>query len=120
MHCMENKEKKSSEKEQNNEQKIYPHQLPLATLLVSFIGILNGKAWEDLGLISNPDTGEVKQDLKRAKISIDSVEFLFNQIKGELEAEDKKQIENLLANLRMNYVEKYEESQKSTQPDKSK
>ncbi|NLL61369.1 MAG: DUF1844 domain-containing protein [Candidatus Atribacteria bacterium] len=117
---MDNKEKESPEKEQSNEQKIYPHQLPLATLLVWFIGILNSKAWEDLGLISDPDTGEVKQDFKRAKISIDSVEFLLNQIKDELESEDKKQIENLLANLRMNYVEKYEESQKSAQPDQGK
>ena len=115
---MDNKNHESPINEQDKEQKIYPYQLPLNTLFVWFIGILNGKAWEDLGLIANPDTKEVKQDLKKAKISIDSIEFLVNQIKSELETEDKKQIENMLANLQMNYVEKFQESQKPARAEK--
>ena len=117
---MGNKENEPVENEQKGDQEIYPHQLPLRTLFIWFIGILNGKAWEDLGLISNPETKEVQQDLKKAKISIDSIEFLFNQIKDELETEERKPVENLLANLQMNYVEKYQESQKSVQTDQNK
>lgn len=120
MYGMNNKNHESLGKEQDKEQRIYPFQLPLTTLFVWFIDILNGKAWEDLGLIANPDTQEVKQDLKKAKISIDSIEFLVNQIKGELEIVDKKHIENMLANLQMNYVEKYQESQKSAQTEQDK
>ncbi|MFW6148780.1 MAG: DUF1844 domain-containing protein [Atribacterota bacterium] len=96
----------------NDEQKLYPHQLPLPTLFTWFIGILNGKAWEYLGLMMNPETKELNQDLKEAKIAIDSIEFLLEKIKGKLEVEDKKQLENILANLQMNYVEKTKEKRK--------
>jgi len=111
----ENNEKQ--ENVNNNEnQKLYPHQLPLPTLFTWFIGILNGKAWEYLGLMMNPETKEVNQDLVQARISIDSIEFLFEKIKDELGGEEKVQLENLLANLQMNYVEK----SKEIKDDKSK
>ncbi|MBP8718284.1 MAG: DUF1844 domain-containing protein [Candidatus Atribacteria bacterium] len=102
----------SNDQDKNENEKLYPHQLTLETLFIWFIGILNGKAWEYLGLMMNPETKEIKQDLKKAKISIDSIEFLLNQIKTELKDEDKKELENILANLQMNYVEKYQESKK--------
>ena len=103
--------KKNEKVDDNENQKLYPHQLTLVTLFTWFIGILNGKAWEYLGLMMNPETKEVNQDFEKAKISIDSIEFLFKQIKGELGTEDKIQLENLLANLQMNYVEKSKERQ---------
>lgn len=104
---------KDNEKVNEENQKIYPHQLSLSTLFAWFIGILNGKAWEYLGLMMNPETGELNQDLKKAKIAIDSIEFLLIQIKDELEIDDKKQLENILANLQMNYVEKCKNSKKA-------
>jgi len=117
---MDEKNQESNEKQENvnnNEnQKLYPHQLPLPTLFTWFIGILNGKAWEYLGLMMNPETKEVNQDLVQARISIDSIEFLFEKIKDELGEEEKVQLENLLANLQMNYVEKSKENK----DDKSK
>ena len=101
-------------KRDNNDegQKLYPHQLPLPTLFTWYIGILNGKAWEYLGLMMNPETKELNQDLRQAKIAIDSIEFLLEQIKDKLEVDDKKQLENILANLQMNYVEKTKEKRK--------
>ena len=107
------------EQEKNDNLKFYPDMLPLDTLFVWFMGILNSKAWEYLGLMMNPETKEINQDLKKAKISIDSIEFLLNQIKDELEAEDKKHIANLLASLQMNYVEKYKDSKKDVKPEKN-
>ncbi len=103
---------KDNKKANDKEQKLYPHQLPLPTLFAWFIGILNGKAWEYLGLMMNPETKELNQDLKEAKVAIDSIEFLLEKIKGKLEVEDKKQLENILANLQMNYVEKTKEKRK--------
>lgn len=113
---MNNNNPESNEDKNNRDegnQKLYPHQLPLSTLFAWFIGILNGKAWEHLGLMMNPETKELNQDLGKAKMAIDSIEFLLSQIKGELEIEDKKQLENILANLQMNYFEKNKESQKT-------
>jgi len=71
--------------------------------------MLSGKVWEYLGLMMNPDTKEIKKDLPKAKIAIDSISFLYEQVKDELMKEDVKRIEDLLANLKMNYVEKLKE-----------
>jgi len=81
----------------------------LPTLFIWFISMLSGKVWEYLGLMMNPDTKEIKKDLPKAKIAIDSISFLYEQVKDELMKEDVKRIEDLLANLKMNYVEKLKE-----------
>lgn len=110
---MNNDQDKNKSTDNNNDyQKIYPHMLPMDTLFIWFIGILNSKAWEYLGLLMNPETKEIKQDLAKAKISIDCIEYLLKQIKDNLDIKDRRQIEDLLANLRMNYVEKINENKK--------
>ncbi len=108
-----------SEHEKDENLKLYPDMLPLATLFVWFMGILNSKAWEYLGLIINPETKDIKQDLKKAKVSIDSFEYLLNQIRNELNSEEKRQLGDMLANLQMNYVEKYKESDKSVKTEEN-
>ena len=106
------KEKKAKEKVKEEEKKQEEHfkEPDLPVLFVWFISMLSGKAWEYLGLIMNSETKEINKDLKKAKIAIDTVAFLYDQIKDDLNPEDFKRIENLLANLRMNYVEKLKES----------
>jgi hypothetical protein len=101
-------EKAQKEEEKKQEEHFKEPDLPV--LFVWFISMLSGKAWEYLGLIMNSETKEINKDLKKAKITIDTVAFLYDQIKDDLSPEDFKRIENLLANLRMNYVEKLKES----------
>jgi len=104
----EGTKEKTKEEEKKQEEHFKEPDLPV--LFVWFISMLNGKAWEYLGLIMNSETKEINKDLKKAKIAIDTVAFLYDQIKDDLNPEDFKRIENLLANLRMNYVEKLKES----------
>ena len=104
------KEEKEKAKEEEKKQEEHFKEPDLPVLFVWFISMLSGKAWEYLGLIMNPETKEINKDLKKAKIAIDTVAFLYDQIKDDLSPEDFKRIENLLANLRMNYVEKLKES----------
>jgi hypothetical protein len=104
------KEEKEKTKEEEKTQEEHFKEPDLPVLFVWFISMLSGKAWEYLGLIMNPETKEINKDLKKAKIAIDTVAFLYDQIKDDLNPEDFKRIENLLANLRMNYVEKLKES----------
>ena len=104
----EETKEKAKEEEKKQEEGFKEPDLPV--LFVWFISMLSGKAWEYLGLIMNSETKEINKDLKKAKIVIDTVAFLYDQIKDDLNPEDFKRIENLLANLRMNYVEKLKES----------
>ncbi len=110
---MQKKEKeeikgKAKEEEKKQEEGFKEPDLPV--LFVWFISMLSGKTWEYLGLIMNSETKEINKDLKKAKTAIDTIAFLYDQIKDDLNTEDFKRIENLLANLRMNYVEKLKES----------
>jgi len=100
--------KEKAKEEEKREEPL--KELDLTTLFVWFISMLSGKAWEYLGLIMNPETKKINKDLKKAKISIDTIAFLFDQIKDALNKEDFNRIESLLTNLRMNYVEKLKES----------
>ena len=106
----EKEETKEKVKEEEKKQEESFKEPDLPVLFVWFVSMLSGKAWEYLGLIMNPETKEMNKDLKKAKIAIDTVAFLYDQIKDDLNLEDFKRIENLLANLRMNYVEKLKES----------
>ena len=106
----EEKERIKAEVGEEEKQKEPLKEPDLPTLFIWFISMLSGKAWEYLGLIMNPETKEINKDLKKAKIAIDTIAFLFDQIKDALTKEDFKRIENLLANLRMNYVENLKES----------
>ena len=106
----EKEETKEKVKEEEKKQEEHFKEPDLPVLFVWFISMLSGKAWEYLGLIMNAETKEINKDLKKAKIAIDTVAFLYDQIKDDLNPEDFKRIENLLANLRMNYVEKLKES----------
>lgn len=101
--------KEEAKEEEKQEEPLKEPDLP--TLFLWFISMLSGKAWEYLGLIMNPETKKLNKDLKKAKVAIDTVAFLHDQIKDDLNKEDYKRIENLLANLRMNYVEKLKESE---------
>ena len=101
------KQNENVESEKQEEKKYKEPDLP--TLFVWFISMLTGKAWEHLGLMMNPDTKKTQKDLLKAKIAIDSISFLFNQVKSELVKEDIKRIEDLMANLKLNYVEKLKE-----------
>src|SRR5665648_617787 len=77
----EKEETKEKVKEEEKKQEEHFKEPDLPVLFVWFISMLSGKAWEYLGLIMNPETKEMNKDLKKAKIAIDTVAFLYDQIK---------------------------------------
>lgn len=58
-----------------------------------------------LGEIANPYTGEKEQDLNLARETIDIMAMLEKKTEGNLSAEEKKLVDNLLYNLRMKYLQ---------------
>ena len=76
------------------------------TLSHFFISLLGNTAWQHLGLMAHPQTGEVKKDMKQAKQAIDIISFLYDTIKEDVEKEQGREIRDLLTNLSMNFVEK--------------
>lgn len=74
-------------------------------LLRSFISILGINTWQWIGLIKNPTTGELNKDMAQAKIAIDTVAFMVSQLDPKLDANERREIQAMLSDLRMNFVQ---------------
>lgn len=65
---------------------------------------LASNAAANLGMMPHPVTGETGVDLKSAKHWIDVLGMLEQKTQGNLDAQEAEMLENLLADLRMQYV----------------
>ena len=70
----------------------------------SLIFSLSSSALLHFGQIVDPQTGEKKKDLALAKHSIDTIAMLQEKTKGNLSDEEEKFLENILTDLRWQYV----------------
>jgi len=74
------------------------------TSFLSLIMSLASNAAASLGMMPNPVTGETGVDLKTAKHWIDILGMLEQKTQGNLDEQEALMLENLLADLRMQYV----------------
>jgi len=77
--------------------------LPAITF-ASFIFSLGTSAFIHLGIIPDPDTGEVKKNLPLAKQTIDLLGLLREKTRNNLAPEEENLFDPLLYDLRMKYV----------------
>ena len=81
--------------------------------LFYFIQMLASNVYVYLGMIPIPGTEEAFLDLEQAKQAIDLVEVLVNHAKPMVDDQQKREFDNLVSQLRMNYVSKLKSAQKS-------
>ena len=96
-------EKVSREKEEPEEET--RAQLPEITFS-TFILSLSSSVLFHLGEIPEPSTGAKNEDLPLAKQTIDILGMLEEKTKGNLTAEEKNLLSNILYDLRMRYIQK--------------
>jgi hypothetical protein len=98
--------KAAPEKEKRQEPKKDEEQRPPLPEVnfTSLIFSLSSSAFFNLGEIADPQTGEKHKDLLLAKHSIDIIAMLEDKTKGNLNDEEQKFLENILADLRLRYV----------------
>jgi hypothetical protein len=70
----------------------------------SLIFSLSSSAFYNLGEIADPQTGERQKDLPMAKHYIDIIAMLRDKTMGNLNEEEQKFLDNILADLRLRYV----------------
>jgi hypothetical protein len=72
------------------------------------INLLSSQAWQKLGLLADPQTGEAKPDLAEAKVAIDTVGDLAARLEtapdAVISADMRRDLRTLLNDLRLNYV----------------
>ena len=74
-------------------------------LLREFATVLSLFAWQRLGLTMDPLTGNIQRDLSDARIAIDAVAYMVEQIGDNVPQEQKRALRDTLADLRVNFVE---------------
>jgi hypothetical protein len=70
----------------------------------SLIFSLSSSALINLGEIADPHTGQTHKDLPLAKHTIDTIAMLKDKTKGNLNAEDQRFLDTILADLRWRFV----------------
>jgi hypothetical protein len=85
-----------------------PADLDIYDTLRFMIGLLNQAAWMHLGLVVAPGASEARTDLVQARVAIDSLEALAGQLRPDSDPDERRELESVLANLRINYVKKAE------------
>lgn len=70
-----------------------------------FLTTLGMQAWIALGKIPNPMTQQIEENKNQAKFIIDTLDILEKKTKGNLMKEESELLENLLYDLRLNYVD---------------
>jgi hypothetical protein len=58
-------------------------------------------------------TGQIAPNLDQARVAVDVVAYLASQFEGQLEADDRRNVQALVRDLRLNYVQKVKEKQES-------
>src|SRR5438093_10935347 len=74
-------------------------------LLRWIIGVLAGSAWQNLGLVPNPASKKVVRNLEDARLAIDAAASLIEHLKLRVDEKERRDLDTLLANLRLNFVE---------------
>jgi len=84
--------------------------------LLHFLHIL---CWQALGKVANPVSGRPERNLQFAKRLIDILETLQVKTRGNLEEDEKRMLEDILADLRLNYVDELNKQEKRETKEKS-
>ena len=74
--------------------------------LTSVLDMTAQLAWSKLGLQPDLATGKIAPHLGEAKVAIDLVAYLANTLEAQLDGEDRRNLQNLVRDLRMNFVAK--------------
>ncbi|MDQ7849020.1 MAG: DUF1844 domain-containing protein [Armatimonadota bacterium] len=74
-------------------------------VVLTCISLLASKAWEAMGLVPDPATKKLERHLDEARLAIDAAAALVDLIKEQVQDRERRELETLLTNLRLNYVE---------------
>jgi hypothetical protein len=68
------------------------------------LGVIIQFAYVYMGLVANPSTGLVTQDMARAKQSIDIFEYLAEKVKGSLMPAEAEELARITKDLKLNFL----------------
>ncbi|MDX2065560.1 MAG: DUF1844 domain-containing protein [Fimbriimonadaceae bacterium] len=64
-------------------------------------------AWQKIGLRPDPFTGKLEPDRDAATLAIDLADAIFARLRPILDADDVRDMQNVLRDLRLNFVQRF-------------
>ena len=84
-----------------------PKPIDVYEAIAQMVDFMSSLAWQKMGLQNDLATGKIHQDLEQAKAAVDATVGLVEVLEPALdEDEDKRRVQNLVQDLRINYVQK--------------
>ncbi|MEJ5229342.1 MAG: DUF1844 domain-containing protein [Pseudothermotoga sp.] len=87
-------------------------KLSMKDLVVLFFESVAARCWARLGLTKD-EYGEMRQDLNEARLGIDVLDSILKTIAQDVDQEIYKELEAVVANLKLNYVNQYKKSKEA-------
>ncbi len=87
----------------------------LTQLFYSLIYSFQMQTWMSLGKIKNPVTDKIERDLNAAQMTIDIIDMIKEKTKNNLNEQESKFIEQVLADLKLNYVQESSRKEESNE-----
>ena len=78
--------------------------------LAMMLDQMSSVAWQKLGLHPDPMTNRIEMNLSEAKVAIDTVAHLGSSLESSLDDEDRRRVQALVRDLRVNFVRKTNEA----------
>jgi hypothetical protein len=84
-------------------------------MFVSLVTMFHLAAMQQMGKIKNPLTDSIERNLEAARESIDLLEMLRSKTRGNLSAEETRMLEQVLQELRLNFVDESSKPQPASE-----
>ncbi len=88
--------------DENDSQK---QPLEVSSVIAVMLDQMVSIAWQKLGLQHDVMTGKIEKDVNQAKLAIDVASSLGQFLEPVLDEDDKRQVQNILRDLKVNFVE---------------
>lgn len=93
-----------SKPDEELEDEMPPMEVTVQGVLRFSVEMLSNRAWVSMGLSPNPMTGKIERDLDEARRAIDVLGALAPHVEAGAEPQEKRDLRNLLADLRVNFL----------------
>ena len=86
-----------------------------AILFQQLVLSFHNSAWQNMGKVANPVTQKIEVDLPSAAFSIDMLDMLKSKMKGNLNDEEERFLQNAVSTLKLNYIEEQKKAEQMKQ-----
>ena len=83
--------------------------LDVYTMLAMMLEQMASVAWQKPGLQPDIITGKISRDIAQAKVAVDVTAQLATHLEPNLDEEDRRRVQGLVRDLKLNWVEKNKE-----------